>query len=90
MQNDTQIHRMLSDGKGDKKSEPSVKVRNISLYSIQQKSVDSVMTNNVHLCLGEILTDCFLLLTSAYFCKNGTRADGGSVAGSGWRHEEKS
>lgn len=35
----------------------------------------------------EIPTDCFLLLTSAYFSKNGTRADGGSVAGSGWRHK---
>lgn len=35
---------------------------------------------------GEELTDGFLLLTSAYFCKNGTRADGGSVAGSGWRY----
>lgn len=31
------------------------------------------------------LTDGFLLLTSAYLCRNGTRADGGSVAGSGWR-----
>lgn len=35
-----------------------------------------------------VLTDGFLLppLPSAYFCRNGTRADGGSVAGSGWRH----
>lgn len=41
MQDDTQIHRMLDVvGMGDKKSETSVKVRNISLYSIQQKSVD--------------------------------------------------
>lgn len=31
------------------------------------------------------LTEAFLLLTSAYFCKNGTGADGGSAAGSGCR-----
>lgn len=35
-----------------------------------------------------ILTDCFLL-TSAYFCRNGTGADGGSVAASGWRHKRR-
>lgn len=29
------------------------------------------------------LTDGFLLLKSAYFCRNGTKADGGSVAVSG-------
>lgn len=35
MQDDTQIHRMLDVvGMGDKKSETSVKVRNISLYSM--------------------------------------------------------
>lgn len=34
----------------------------------------------------ESLTDGFLLPTSVNFCRNGTRGDGGSVAGSGCRN----
>lgn len=36
-----------------------------------------------------MLTDDFLLRDSEYFCRNGTRADVGPVAGSGWRRGRK-
>lgn len=36
----------------------------------------------------KILTDGFLFLGSANFCKNGTKGEGGSVAFSGFKERE--